>query len=349
MSSSRFTRSLKAAGYAAAIAVGLGLMAGKAEAQAGVIYACVNANNGNTRIVGATEVCRNPEIRMQWNATGSQGPQGPAGPQGPQGETGPQGPQGETGPQGPQGETGPQGPQGEIGPEGPEGEQGEKGEPGLTWRGTWNSATAYLVDDAVERDGSSYLAKVANLNDGPPSASWDLLAARGKDGLNGINGNDGSPGAQGPTGPAGPAGTTGQSATTYFTTAAISTTASCTFLPGFTTTSPSITVPANADVVLSADGAALTPSGSSSSSIIDVFLVVDNTTSTGGVFYGFRRFSTIAVNATVGWSLSRRISLPAGAHTVGLCAQTAAGSAANIGGANNSTTQAALTVLIVNK
>src|SRR5262245_22868158 len=107
VSASSLMSSLKAAGFAAAVAGGL-LVVLPSRVEAQTIYACVNATNGNTRIVSATEACRVPETRIQWNA-GQQGPQGPAGPQGPQG------PQGATGPQGPQGEVGPQGPQGPQG------------------------------------------------------------------------------------------------------------------------------------------------------------------------------------------------------------------------------------------
>jgi hypothetical protein len=95
----------------------------------GVITACVNGQNGATRIVGSAGECRQPEYSVQWNI---QGPQGEQGPPGPQGIPGPQGPQGEQGPPGPQGEAGPEGPQGEQGPPGPQGEQGPPGESGIS-------------------------------------------------------------------------------------------------------------------------------------------------------------------------------------------------------------------------
>lgn len=50
---------------------------------------------------------------VEFDATGGQGPQGPAGATGPQGPAGPQGPQGTTGPQGPAGATGAAGAAGE--------------------------------------------------------------------------------------------------------------------------------------------------------------------------------------------------------------------------------------------
>lgn len=130
----------------------------------GVIYACMNPNDGTLRIVSDPAVCKKNESLLFWNIMGPQGdpglacwdlngnrvgeteedlngdgvwdaadcqgPAGPVGPQGLQGEVGPQGlpgPQGEVGPAGP---VGPQGPQGEIGPQGLPGPQGEVGPAG---------------------------------------------------------------------------------------------------------------------------------------------------------------------------------------------------------------------------
>jgi hypothetical protein len=39
-------------------------------------------------VVGATEPCRGPEIRVSWNIGGPQGERGPQGPQGDKGDTG---------------------------------------------------------------------------------------------------------------------------------------------------------------------------------------------------------------------------------------------------------------------
>lgn len=52
----------------------------------------------------------------------------------------------------------------------------------LIWRGTWSSATAYAVSDAVYYNGSSYIAVAANTNSTPPSANWNVLAAQGASG-----------------------------------------------------------------------------------------------------------------------------------------------------------------------
>ena len=74
-----------------------------ASAQSAVIDACVQQAQGPTRIVGATEACRQNEVRVQWNVVGPTGPTGPAGPPGPTGQSGAQGPPGPAGPQGPSG------------------------------------------------------------------------------------------------------------------------------------------------------------------------------------------------------------------------------------------------------
>lgn len=122
--------------------------------------------------------------------------------------TGPEGPQGIQGPQGVKGDTGNQGPQGIQGEQGIQGIQGVVGPAGLTWRGTWNSGTAYVKDDAVFYDGSSWFAS------GPISAgttpsldvgnAWQPLATRGAQGVQGPQGIQGIQGVIGSTGPAGP-------------------------------------------------------------------------------------------------------------------------------------------------
>lgn len=114
--------------------------------------------------------------------------------------------------------------QGSEGPEGPSGPQGIPGDPGsgVTWRGEWDSATAYVQFDAVERNGSSYVANANNTNEDPGvSASWDLWVAIGKDGIpgpqgdqgdQGLQGAQGDQGDQGPIGPEGPEGPAGPAA-----------------------------------------------------------------------------------------------------------------------------------------
>lgn len=58
------------------------------------------------------------------------------------------------------------------------------GPKGIRWRGAWDDATAYLPDDAVRFNGSSYIALAASTGDEPDTSSdsWDLLAAAGTSG-----------------------------------------------------------------------------------------------------------------------------------------------------------------------
>lgn len=162
-----------------------------------------------------------PPNATYWNVLASKGDSGVQGIQGIQGVQGPQGIQGATGPQGPQGPTGLQGAtgaQGPIGATGAAGPAGAAGEKGLNWQGTWDSATAYVIDDAVVRNGTSYIAIANNTNSEPPSSNWETLAAKGEQGPQGAQGPAGVTGAQGlqgiqgpegPEGPEGPQGPTG--------------------------------------------------------------------------------------------------------------------------------------------
>lgn len=140
--------------------------------------------------------------------TGDPGPPGPKGDQGPAGATGPQGATGTQGIQGPQGSAGPQGP---AGPQGAEGPRGIPGVKGLAWRGAWSPAATYFTDDAVEREGSAYIALATSTGSAPPSAAWQLLAAAGAVGATGPTGPSG---ATGPIGQAGPSGANGSSVST---------------------------------------------------------------------------------------------------------------------------------------
>jgi hypothetical protein len=103
-------------------------------------------------------------------SAGGVGPQGPAGPAGADGMVGPAGPQGVPGPKGTTGDTGPAGPQGPR---------------GLTWKGGYDAAQSYAKDDAVQYDGSSYVATSAigaGVTPGPQPSPWSLLAAGGGSG-----------------------------------------------------------------------------------------------------------------------------------------------------------------------
>ena len=96
------------------------------------------------------------------------------------------------------GATGAQGVQGNPGSAGA---TGATGAPGIVWRGAWNSATAYAINDVVSSAGSSYICISANTNNVPPNATfWNLVAQIGATGTTGATGSPGAPGATGATG-----------------------------------------------------------------------------------------------------------------------------------------------------
>lgn len=93
----------------------------------------------------------------------------------------------------------PKGDKGDKGDQGNTGSTGATGPAGLLWRGTWSSSTAYVINDAVTYNGSSYRRKVAGTTSTSPNTdptNWALLASKGD------KGDTGSTGATGPTGPA---------------------------------------------------------------------------------------------------------------------------------------------------
>lgn len=104
------------------------------------------------------------------------------------------------------GSPGPPGPQGDPGATGATGPQGEQG---MFWMGAWSALTLYQVDDAVEHNGSSYIATILNQASEPPSGDWDLVSSKGDTGGTGADGAPGATGATGAAGPAGPAGAEG--------------------------------------------------------------------------------------------------------------------------------------------
>lgn len=102
-------------------------------------------------------------------AAGGVGPQGPAGAPGAAGPVGPSGPQGPTGPRGGTGDTGP---------------QGATGPRGLTWKGAYSGTASYVTDDAVQYNGSSYVATGAVSPGLVPGVApvWELMAQKGAGG-----------------------------------------------------------------------------------------------------------------------------------------------------------------------
>lgn len=54
---------------------------------------------------------------------------------------------------------------------------------GITWQGTWSDAVEYVVNDAVEYNGSAYVANATSTNKVPGvDAEWDVFASKGDDG-----------------------------------------------------------------------------------------------------------------------------------------------------------------------
>ncbi|MGN8113304.1 hypothetical protein [Labrys sp. 22185] len=65
----------------------------------------------------------------------------------------------------------------------PKGDTGSTGPAGLTPKGAWSSATAYVVNDLVTSGGSSYRCKVAHTNQAVTNTTyWELFAQKGADG-----------------------------------------------------------------------------------------------------------------------------------------------------------------------
>jgi len=101
------------------VAIGLA-----SAAATGVIYACVNNNSGEMKIVVAGTACSNNWTALQWNAQGGTGATGAAGPSGAIGATGATGPKGDTG------ATGGSGAKGDTGARGASGAKGDSGTSG---------------------------------------------------------------------------------------------------------------------------------------------------------------------------------------------------------------------------
>ena len=114
--------------------------------------------------------------------------------------------------------TGAKGDQGIQGPVGNTGPAGPAGLVAADWKGEWTSQN-YVVDDAVEYNGSAYMCILNTTSNQDPSNStyWDLIVSKGDQGAQGpegptgptgASGSNGSDGAVGPTGPTGPEGPT---------------------------------------------------------------------------------------------------------------------------------------------
>jgi len=105
---------------------------------------------------------------------------------------------GQVGPQGPAGPPGQNGAQGIQGIQGPQGNPGAVGAAGLNFRGEWNTANSYAVDDVVFYVADSFVCinPIAPGGSAPTNSDpdWTFLA---------VQGLEGDTGPQGPAGPAG--------------------------------------------------------------------------------------------------------------------------------------------------
>lgn len=73
--------------------------------------------------------------------------------------------------------------------------QGQPGNKGLNWRGDWDVAEVYAVDDAVGYGGGAYVCVAGTLAGDSPAgtpAKWDLVAAKGDKGDTGASGGGAS-------------------------------------------------------------------------------------------------------------------------------------------------------------
>src|SRR5438105_3073002 len=128
----------------------------------------------------ATLTSHEPRLEITLDSIGPQGPVGPQGAVGPMGPSGPLGPVGLIGGQGPVGPAGAAGAEGPVGPVGLPGLAGPPGPPGLNCKGQWNGSGAYIANDIVFFEGSTYMARQGNNNVQPPApGTWDLLAQKG--------------------------------------------------------------------------------------------------------------------------------------------------------------------------
>lgn len=90
----------------------------------------------------------------------------------------------------------------------PSGSSGGGGQ--WTWKGTWQTETAYPEGSGVRGPGGSYYAPQDIPADlAPPTSPWELVVPDGKDGAQGPPGKTGATGPQGPRGVIGPQGPQG--------------------------------------------------------------------------------------------------------------------------------------------
>lgn len=84
---------------------------------------------------------------------------------------------------------------------GAQGLKGDKGDKGAQWRGAYSAGTAYVIDDVVSYNGSSYICILASTGNLPTDPTyWLLIASKGDTGATGATGATGVQGIQGQQG-----------------------------------------------------------------------------------------------------------------------------------------------------
>lgn len=132
---------------------------------------------------------------------------GDDGERGEKGEPGERGIPGERGLPGATGKQGDKGARGPIGLTGKQGIQGKTGADGksIVWKKSWKPSTNYVINDAVEHDGSSFICikdhKSRNINEPDLGTEWpmhwNVIARKGAKGQDGANYGGGSSGSGG--------------------------------------------------------------------------------------------------------------------------------------------------------
>jgi hypothetical protein len=180
--------------------------------------------------------------------------------------------------------------------------------------------------------------------------TWDQTGPagpKGDPGERGPAGDDGAPGPAGAQGEPGPAGTTGQAAvlaagTTFLAIINRGTTASpWAALPGLSAT---VTVPENAVLYVTTDGATNTVEADPPQ--VDISLAVDGLSPDPATT---RQLPFLGLGGPFveHWSFGHTLDVPAGAHTVTVVARTTTGGAVRVSGGPGSALQGRLNVLIL--
>lgn len=121
---------------------------------------------------------------------------------------------GDKGDKGDTGNTGNTGAQGDPGTNGTNGTDGTS----FVWKGAYDNGDAYVPNDTVSYNGSSYINIQAGTGNLPTDTSfWDPMAEKGDDGATGATGATGPAGPTGATGPTGPTGAAGTNGFIYET------------------------------------------------------------------------------------------------------------------------------------